>query len=48
MVLASRVGGKGLKPLDEDHHNGHRKHIEQHHRVIHKGQERMAQKIIFL
>ena len=47
-VLANRAGGKDLKPLDEEHQNVHRKNIEQHHRVLRKGLERMTQQLIFL
>ena len=47
-ALANREGGKDLKPLDEVHQNGHRKQIEQHHRVIHKGLERITQQLLFL
>ena len=47
-VLANREGGKDPKPLDEYHQNGHRKQIEQHHRVLRKGLERMTQQLIFL
>ena len=47
-VLASREGGKDMKPPDEYYHNGHCKHIEQHHKMLRKGLERMTQQILFL
>ena len=45
-VLASRAGGKDPKPQDEDHHTGHREKIEHHHKVLHKGLERLTQQLI--
>ena len=47
-VLANKVGVKDLKPPDEYHHTRQHKNIEQHHRVLHKGQERMTQISLFL
>ena len=47
-VLANRAGGKDPKLPDEYHQNGHWKHIEQHHKVLRKGLERMTQQLIFL
>ena len=32
----------------EDHQNGHQKDIEQHHKLLHKGQEKMTQQLLFL
>ena len=47
-VLASRESGKDPKLPEEGHLVGHRRKIGQHHILLHRGQERMTQQLIFL